>query len=129
MPTVHPLTTTPSSASPQAAPARRTLLHPAAGGLILGLDWLLFSGTVVSAGTMLWFSIIGGFLIGGLGTGLIQRRLGGDPPGLAALKGLAGGIAVGIPFPIAGTAVGGAILALSGLDRLLKRRERAALEK
>lgn len=122
MPTAQPAPVTPAQPAPTAAPARRTLLHPAAGALILGLDWLLFSGTVLSAGTALWFSVIGGFVLGGIGTGLIQRRLGGDTFRVAALKGLAGGIVVGVPFPIAGTAVGGTILALSGLDRLLKRR-------
>jgi len=113
----------PPAHAPVAAP-RRTLLHPAAGALILGLDWLLFSGAVLTAGTMSWFSIIGGFFLGGIGTGLIQRRLGGDSRRVAAFKALAGGLVVGVPLPIAGTAVGGTILALSGLDRLLKRRAR-----
>jgi hypothetical protein len=40
---------------------------------------------------------------------------------MTLFKGLLSGIAVGIPFPIAGTAVGGAVLALSGLNRLTGR--------
>lgn len=120
MPTTQPI---PAEPTPPAAPAaRHTLIHPAAGGLMLGLDWLLFSGTVATGFAALLFSVITGFVVGGVGTGLIQWRLGGDSGRVAALKGLAGGIIVGAPFPVAGTAVGGTILALSGLDRLLKRR-------
>ncbi len=104
------------------SPTRRTLLHPASGALILGLDWLLFSGTVFSAGLAFWITGPTGLVLGGIGAGLIQRRLSGDSRRAAALKGLAAGIIVGAPFPIAGAAVGGMVLAISGLDRLLKRR-------
>ncbi len=105
-----------------ATPDRRTLLHPASGTLILGLDWLLFSGTVFSGGLAVWITGLTGLIIGGIGTGLIQRRISHDSRTAAALKGLAAGFIVGAPFPIAGTAVGGMVLVLSGLDRLLKRR-------
>lgn len=99
-------------------PLRRTLLHPAAGALILGLDWLLFSETIFTGGLAVWFTGPTGLVLGGIGTGLIQRRLAGDSVRAAALKGLAAGLIVGAPFPVAGTAVGGAVLALSGLHRL-----------
>lgn len=99
-----------------------TLLHPAAGGLILGLDWLLFSGTVVTAAVALPASVVAGFALGSVGTAIIQRKLGGDSRRKAILKGLAAGVVVGMPFPVAGTAVGGGVLMLSGLDRLLKRK-------
>ena len=106
----------------ETASERPTLLHPAAGGLILGLDWLLFSGTVATAAVALPASIVAGFTLGSVGTALIQHKLGGDSRRKAILKGLAAGVVVGMPFPIAGTAVGGGVLALSGLDRLLRRR-------
>jgi hypothetical protein len=98
-------------------PAAR-FLHPASGVLILGLDWLLFSGSVFSLGLSTPALAALGFAVGAVGTGLLQGRYGGDGRWKSTLKGLLGGLAVGIPLPIAGTAVGGAILALSGLDRL-----------
>lgn len=98
-------------------PANR-FLHPASGALILGLDWLLFSGSVLSLGLSTPALAVLGFALGAAGTGLLQGRYGGDGRTKVTLKGLLGGLAVGIPLPIAGTAVGGAILALSGLDRL-----------
>jgi hypothetical protein len=92
-------------------------LHPASGVLILGLDWLLFSGSVLSLGLSTPALTGLGFVLGGVGTAVLQTGYGGDRWGKGTLKGLLGGLAVGLPLPIAGTAVGGAILALSGLDR------------
>jgi len=100
-----------------------SFLHPASGILILGLDWLFFSGSALTLG----LSTLGlaglGLGLGGLGTGLIQRVYHGDGVAKAVLKGLLAGITVGIPLPVAGTAVGGGILALSGLDRLWGRSD------
>lgn len=93
-------------------------LHPASGILILGLDWLLFSGSVLSLGLSTPALSLLGFAVGAVGTGLIQARYGGDARSTSSLKGLLGGIAVGLPLPVAGTALGGLILTLSGLDRL-----------
>ena len=45
----------------------------------------------------------------------IQSRV--DAPRLAHAKAIAGAVAAGVPFPVAGTLVGGLILALSGLRR------------
>jgi hypothetical protein len=47
---------------------------------------------------------------------LFSAAYGADGMGVAVLKGLLAGITVGIPLPVAGTAVGGGILALSGLN-------------
>ena len=82
--------------------AIRSFLHPAAGAFILGLDWLLFGGTAATGGAGLALSVVLGFLIGGLGTGLIQRIVAKDRAGAALLKGLIAGIVVGLPFPIGG---------------------------
>lgn len=98
-------------------PATR-FLHPASGALILGLDWLLFSGSVLSLGLSTPALAVLGFVLGAAGTGLLQTRYGRDSRTKVTMKGLLGGLAVGVPLPIAGTAVGGAILALSGLDQL-----------
>jgi hypothetical protein len=107
---------------PAAAAPRSTMLHPATGGLILLLDWALFSGTVVSAGTAMWPLSLVGFVGGSLGSMFIQRRFAKDSLLASLVKGIFSGVAVGLPFPIAGTAVGGWILAASGLGRLRKSR-------
>lgn len=106
----------PSSESPSP-----TVLHPASGVLILGLDWLFFAENAITLGLSTPLLALIGFGVAGLGTGLIQRIYHGDGFGKALLKGLLGGVAVGIPLPIAGTAVGGGILALSGLNKLWGR--------
>lgn len=98
-----------------------TVLHPASGLLILGLDWLLFSENVITLGLSTVFAAVVGFAVAGIGIGVIQRVYGDDSLGKAFVKGLLAGITVGIPLPVAGTAVGGGILALSGLNKLWGR--------
>lgn len=97
-----------------------SFLHPASGAVILALDWILFSGSVLSLGlgSMALSSI--GFVIGLIGVAIVQHRYGPDPMITSGLKGLLAGVVVGVPLPIAGTAVGGLILSLSGLDRWKK---------
>ncbi|MFB6097553.1 MAG: phosphoribosylaminoimidazole carboxylase [Salinibacter sp.] len=101
-----------------------SVLHPASGILILGLDWVLFSESVITLGLSTVLSAVVGFGGAALGTGLIQSTYHEDGIGKAILKGLLAGLTVGIPLPVAGTAVGGGILALSGLDRLWSRSGR-----
>ncbi len=98
-----------------------TVLHPASGILILGLDWLLFSQSALTLGLSTPLVALVGFGIAGLGTGLIQRVYRQDGIGKVVLKGLLAGVTVGIPLPVAGTAVGGGVLALSGLNKLWSR--------
>ena len=100
-----------------------TVLHPASGALILGLDWLLFSGNAVTLGLSTLGLAAVGFAVAGAGTGLIQRLYHEDGAATSLLKGFVAGITVGIPLPVAGTAVGGGILALSGLNRLWSRSD------
>lgn len=102
----------------------RSFLHPGSGLLILGLDWLFFSGAVVTLGLSTPVLALLGFALGALGTGFIQYRYHEDSTGKTLLKGLLAGITVGIPLPIAGTAVGGGVLALSGLNKIWERSER-----
>lgn len=99
----------------------RSVLHPASGLLILGLDWALFSENAMTLGLSTLVVVAVGFVLAGLGTGLIQHVYHDDSVGKAVLKGLLAGITVGIPLPVAGTAVGGGILALSGLNKLSGR--------
>lgn len=113
----------------QDTPRAGSFLHPAAGGLILGLDWLLFSGTLATGGAGLVLAMVLGFTLGGLGTCGVQRFWAGESWGRSMLKGLLGGVVVGLPFPVGGTLVGGAVLASSGLDQLRDRAARALAEK
>ena len=101
-------------------------LHPASGALILGLDWVLFSGSVFSLGLSTPLLGLLGFGLGSLGVALLQSRYGGDSRLKSGLKGVLGGIVIGVPMPIAGTAVGGLVLALSGLNQW-RGRDRDAL--
>jgi len=100
-----------------------TVLHPGSGVLILGLDWLLFSENAITLGASTLIVAVVGFAGAGLGTALIQRLYGADSVGVAVLKALLAGITVGLPLPVAGTAVGGGILALSGLNSLWGRSD------
>lgn len=100
------------------AERKRPLLHPFSGALILGLDWVLFSGTLATGGAGLWASSAAGFVLGGLGTAIVQRRLARDSVRMSVFKGVVAGVVVGAPFPVAGTVVGGLILGISGLDKL-----------
>ena len=107
-------------------PMPKRFMLPATGLLIMGLDWLLFSEEAASLGLLIPLTSPVGFLAGAIGTYWLQTRHGKDSKLAAGLKGLFAGILVGIPFPLAGTMVGGAILASSGLAglrwRLLKSR-------
>lgn len=100
-----------------------TFLHPASGALILGLDWVLFSGSIATLGLSTPSSVVAGFVVGGLGTGWLQHTYANESLGTSIAKGVLGGLTVGIPLPVAGTAVGGAVLALSGLRQFWSSSE------
>ena len=109
--------------------AAGSFLHPASGALILGTDWLLFSGAVFSGGLALPAAVAVGFLGGLIGVTCIQRFAARQGWGRALAKGLLSGVVVGLPFPIGGTVLGGAVLAMSGLDQVRRRAARALAEK
>lgn len=62
--------------------------------------------------------IVGGLLTA-MAVSTIQSRYMEDGRGRSLLKGVASGLLVGLPLPVAGTGVGGLVLALSGLNHLL----------
>ncbi len=95
-------------------PSRR-LFHAGSGAAILGIDWLLFSGNILSGGIGTLLAMALGFVLGGLSVGLIQRFVAGDSVLKSLGKGLVAGLVVGAPTPVAGTALGGVILTTSGL--------------
>ena len=96
-------------------PKQRRFLLPATGAWILVLDWLLFSSNVLSAWLATPAAMVIGFVLGGGGAFLAQRRAANDALWSAALKALLTGVLVGIPWPIGGTIVGGWVLLTSGL--------------
>lgn len=106
-------------------PIADRMLLPLAGLWILGLDWLLFppEGATLLLATP--FASLVGFILGSMGVYQMQRRFALDEKLPAALKALVGGVIVGMPLPIAGTVIGGWILATSGLihlrDRFLRK--------
>ena len=107
-------------------PEQRRFILPATGLWILVLDWLLFSSNVLSAWLATPVVIAIGFILGGGGAFLAQRRKANDAPWRAAFKALLAGVVVGVPWPIGGTLLGGWVLLTSGLadakDEILGRR-------
>lgn len=96
-------------------PRQPRFILPITGAWILVLDWLLFSSNVFSAWLATPVVMLLGFLLGGGGTFLIQRKAAHDASWGAALKALLAGVVVGLPWPIGGTLVGGGVLLTSGL--------------
>ena len=96
-------------------PKQRRFILPATGLWILVLDWLLFSSNLLSAWLATPVAMVFGFVFGGVGTYLVQRRAADDTPFVAISKALLAGIVVGLPWPIGGTLLGGWVLLTSGL--------------
>ena len=99
-----------------------TFFHPLSGAVILGVDWLAFGLEWASGFVLTAAASLGAFAIVFWAVYRIQLKLSGDSPKAAAAKAVIGAVAAGVPFPVTGTAVGGLILALSGLKRLPSRR-------
>lgn len=96
-------------------PQQPALLLPLSGLWIFALDWLLFSSNAASLGLATPVSVGLGFVLGGAGTFWMQRRFAGDVWWKAGLKALGAAIAVGAPWPVGGTLIGGWILLASGM--------------
>ena len=96
-------------------PGQRRFILPATGLWILVLDWLLFSTNILSAWLATPVVVVLGFILGGGGAFLAQRKKADDAVWSALFKGLLAGIVVGVPWPIGGTLIGGWVLLTSGL--------------
>jgi hypothetical protein len=99
-------------------PAKKSVLHPGTGALILAVDWLFFGADALTLGGTIILSSMAAFTITAIGVFWIQRSKGGDSFTLAAAKAFAAGVVAGVPTSIGGTVVGSIILALSGLKTL-----------
>ncbi len=89
--------------------------HPASGVVILGIDILVFGPEFLSGFMAVPLMCVLAFLITFPLVFLIQKRWGGNTTSAAAGKALIGAVLAGLPFSIAGTMFGAAVLALSGL--------------
>src|SRR5471032_2261519 len=106
---------TPGGTQPPPLAGLRTFYHPASGVVILGLDWLAFGTDLLSGFMALPLICILTFLITFPVLYVIQIRWSKDKPPAAVGKAFLGAFLVGLPFPITGTLLGAAVLALSGL--------------
>ena len=93
----------------------RTFYHPASGVVILGLDWLVFGTDLMTGFLALPLLCILSFIVTFPVLYAIQTKWAKDTVGPALGKAFLGAFLVALPFPITGTMLGAAILALAGL--------------
>lgn len=93
------------------------LFHPFSGALIIALDIFFFGVESATLGLSIPIVSLLAFGTTLLGVASIQSKIAKDSLPIAIAKGLLGGIAAGIPTPIAGTFIGALILTWSGLAR------------
>jgi hypothetical protein len=94
-------------------------IHPLAALVTLVLDNVFGVFELVDPLALILTSVSVGVL-GALTTTLVQHYLAKDDWGPAVAKGLVMGIFAGVPFQVAGTAVGIPLLAWAGLHELIK---------
>jgi hypothetical protein len=95
-------------------------IHPLAALITIILDNFFGVFEIIDPLLLLLSSLIIG-VVGAVTTALIQRYLAKDEWGSSVAKGLAMGIIAGVPFQVAGTAVGVPLLAWAGLHEWVKR--------
>lgn len=94
-------------------------IHPLAALATIALDGFFTVFEVLDPFMLLFIS--GGIgLLGFLTTSLVQHFLAKDEWGPALAKGLVMGIFAGVPYPIAGTAIGAPLLLWAGLHEWVK---------
>jgi hypothetical protein len=103
----------------------KTFYHPASGVVILGIDFIVFGTEAVSGFLDTPLMSVVAFLATFPLVFFVQRRWSLDRLPAAFGKAFLGAFMAGLPFSIAGTIYGAAILALSGLPHhpveMLKR--------
>jgi hypothetical protein len=94
-------------------------IHPLAALVTIALDGV-FGVVEVLDPLLLLFTCFGVGTLGLVSTTLIQRYLSDDTWGAAVAKGLAMGIFAGVPYPVAGTAIGAPLLIWAGAHQWIK---------
>jgi hypothetical protein len=113
--TPAPPAQSPSGTPPVPFEGLRTFYHPASGVVILGLDWLVFGTDFLTGFLALPVICVLAFLASFPVVYIIQLKWSKDMVGAALGKAFLGAFMVALPFPITGTLLGAAILALAGL--------------
>jgi hypothetical protein len=96
-------------------------IHPLAAFATIALDGIFFFFFIEAINPL---AALGIGALGFATTTLVQRFLDNDDWGPALAKGLALGIVAGVPYPVAGTAVGLPLLAWAGVSRWMQPKER-----
>ena len=110
----QPASSSPTAAEPPLA-GLKTFYHPASGIAILGIDFLIFGSELFSGFLDVPIMSVIAFLVTLPLVYQIQSKWGRDRGSVAFAKAFAGAFMAGLPFCIAGTMYGAAVLALSGL--------------
>jgi len=105
----------PPNSHPAPFEGLRTFYHPASGVVILALDWLIFGTDLFTSFLAMPVMCVLGFLVSFVLVLAIQLKWSKDKLPSALGKSFLGAFLVGLPFPITGTILGAAILALAGL--------------
>ena len=95
-------------------------IHPLAALITIILDNFFGVFEIIDPLLLLLSSLIIG-VVGAVTTTVIQRYLAKDEWGPSVAKGVAMGVVAGVPFQVAGTAVGVPLLAWAGLHEWVKR--------
>jgi hypothetical protein len=101
--------------SPISAPP----IHPLAALVTIALDGV-FGALEIIDPLLLLFTSLGVGVLGFVSSMFVQRYLAKDEWGAAIAKGLVLGIVAGVPYPVAGTAVGVPLLIWAGLHQFIK---------
>ena len=94
-------------------------IHPLAALITIVLDNFFGVFEIIDPLLLLLSSLTIG-VVGAVATTLIQRYLAKDEWGSSVAKGVAMGVVAGVPFQVAGTAVGVPLLAWAGLHQWVK---------
>jgi hypothetical protein len=92
-------------------------IHPMAAFATIALDGIFFFFFIEAVNPL---AALGIGALGFAAVTMVQRHIDNDSWGAAIAKGLVMGIIAGVPYPVAGTAVGLPLLAWAGLSRWAK---------
>lgn len=96
-------------------------IHPLAAFATIALDGVFFFFFIEAINPL---AALGIGTLGFVTTTMVQRFLDHDNWGAAIAKGMVLGIVAGVPYPVAGTAVGLPLLAWAGVNRWMKLPDR-----